>query len=250
MKQSFICLLAANLLAQSLAAQEKIGVYIQAGPWLNMNSYKTTGTGTTHMPKFQLSPGAGLEIEIPLSRKYALVPFVKIYGQKQMVVQNETGGMFTEDSYFRLFNSYLTYNFGALAQYKLIAMKKMDWQLLAGLSFSHSSASANGSSYKYTSNMDGAYTIKIGSENEIGNFERKANFFNIALGTRLATHIRKIGDFKFGFVAYVPLGRMPEVSYISEIIGDKQDLYTNTKTSNRQFNLECSLSYRLFGWRV
>jgi len=250
MKQSFICLCAAHLLAPSLSAQEKIGVYIQAGPWLNMNSYKTTGTGTTHMPAFQLAPGAGLEVEIPLTRQYALIPFVKIYGQKQMVVQNETKGMFTEDSYFRLFNNYLTYNFGAFGQYTLLEKKKMDWQLLAGLSFSHVSASANGSNYKFTSNMDGAYNIAIGSENDMDNFERKANFFNIALGTRLATHIRKIGDFKFGFVAYAPLGRMPEVSYISEFTGDKQTLYTNTHTSNRQFNLECTISYRLFGWRV
>lgn len=250
MKQLLICFGAASLLAQSLSAQEKIGVYIQAGSWMNINNYKTTGTGATYMPAFQFSPGAGLEVEIPLSHKYALIPFVKMYGQKQMVVQNETKGMFAEDSYFRIFNGYLTYNFGVFGQYKLAEMKKMDWQLLAGISFSHCAASANGSSYRYTSKMDGAYTVKIGSENEIDDFGRKTNFFNLALGTRLATHIRKIGDFKFGFVIYAPLGRMPDVSYISEMISDNEYLYTNTHTSNRQFNLECSVSYRLFGWRV
>lgn len=250
MKLSFVCLAAASLLANPLFAQEKIGVYIQAGPWLNINSYKTTGTGETHMPAFQLSPGAGLEVEIPMSRKYAVVPFLKIYGQNQMVVQRESKGMFTDDSYFRLFNNYLTYNFGAFVQYKLAEHRNIGWQLLTGVSFSHASASANGSNYKFTSNMDGAYAIIIGSENDMDNFERKANFFNVGLGTRLATHIRKLGDFKFGFVAYAPLGRMPDVSYISEFQGDKQTLYTNTHTSNRQFNLECTISYRLFGWRV
>lgn len=250
MKHSFICLTAASLLANALSAQEKIGVYLQAGPWLHINSYKTTGTGKTHMPAFQLSPGAGLEVEIPVSPKYAVVPFAKIYGQKQMVVQRDTEGMFTDDSYFRLFNDYLTINFGAFAQYKMAECKQIDWQLLAGLSFSHASASANGSDYKLNFDKDGPYSIIMGSENNIDNFERKANFFNISLGTRLATHIRKVGDFKFGFVAYVPLGRMPDVSYVSEFTTDNQKLYTNTHTSNRQFNLECTISYRLFGWRV
>ncbi|RYD96994.1 MAG: hypothetical protein EOP54_12200 [Sphingobacteriales bacterium] len=251
MKQSFICLIAATLLAQTLYAQEKIGVYLHAGPYLHSNSYKTTGTGATHMPAFQLAPGAGLEVDIPLSEKFSLVPFVKYYGQKQMVEQNESGGMFTEDSYFRVFNTYNNLNVGAFGQYSLVKKKKIEWQLLAGLSFSHAAASANGSSYKYTSNMDGAYTVIIGSDNKMDNFDRKANFVNLSFGSRLQTHIRKLGDFKFGLVVFAPMGHMPEVSYTSEFIGDNnQRLYTRTYTKNRQFNLECSIMYRLFAWRA
>ncbi|OJV56119.1 MAG: hypothetical protein BGO31_18795 [Bacteroidetes bacterium 43-16] len=250
MKQLFVCFLVANLLGQSLSAQEKIGVYLQAGPYLNLNSYKVTGTGSTHMPAAQLSFGTGIEVDIPVARNFAVIPFVKWHGQKQLVEQNESNGMFTEDSYFRLFNSYSTLNVGAFAQYTMMRKRKLDWHLLAGLSFSRSYSTANGSSYKFTSNMDSAYTILIGSENADDNFDRRANHFNISLGSRIATHIKKLGDFKFGLVVFAPLGRMPEVAYSSEFITSGQSLYTHTYTRNRQFNAEVSILYRLFGWRA
>lgn len=252
MKQAFICLLATQLYQQPLLAQaqEKIDVYIQAGPYLHKNSYQTTGIGTTNMPAFQLSPGAGLEVDIPLTDKFAIVPFVKYYSQKQLVEQTESGGMFTDDSYFRVFNTYSNLNAGAFAQYSLVRKKAIDWQLLGGLSFSHIAASANGSSYKYTSNMEGSYTILIGSDHEIGDFSRKSNLVNLSLGSRVQTHINKLGDFKFGLVVFAPMGFLPEVSYKSEFIGDKQTYYTHTNTRNKQYSLEFSIMYRLFGWRM
>ncbi len=251
MKQSFICFIAAGLLVNPLFARDKIGVYIQAGPYLNLNNYKYTGTGSTHMATAQLSYGAGVEVEIPVKRNLSLVPFVKWHNQRLQVEQTESNGMFTPDSYFQVFHGYGTINVGAFAQYSMFKKNNTDWQLLAGLSYAHSSSNLNGVRYKYESNMDGSYSIIVGSDRKEDDFSSKADMMNISLGSRVATHIRKVGDFKFGLIFYAPTGRMPEVNYISEFAsGSGQNLYTHTQTRTRQYSIEISILYRLFGWRA
>ena len=234
--------------------ENKIRLFLQAGPILSFNSYSTTGEGSefVKMKNPNLAFGTGLELNIPVSNKLTLTPILKWQQQKQKIYQDELHRFFQEGSYIYKEWGFWNMNFGAMLEYQLNKNDFSPTNFVFGTSFSHiyQTENSGGSHLIFNPYYPSEVYFEYGSQHLGNDFSLKSNYFNIILGARKEVKVSKLGSFKFGFLAFVPLGKMPTYNFQSTLTSDKETFIVDSYTSSRKMNVEISILYRLFSFKL
>lgn len=243
------------LLSVATQAQDRsLDLFLQANPMLSYNYYQTSGTGLSNMRSAELSPGFGVEVALPVNDKVQLVPFLKYSAITQRVSAanriEQTGLVAQVNTYIT--DKYMQWNQGVMARYTLATEGEVKWQVLGGLGYALLSRTGHsgGGSMTMSSGSNSGLSfpfIEMNVTSARSDQEMSAGFFNIAAGTRFQFNVRHLGELQVGTMFYLPLGYMPEMHFSSNTVLNGISYATETVTSNKKFNLEMTIGYKLFG---
>lgn len=235
-----------SFLASSQSMETKF--FVQPIPVFNLSTSSNEGIGTTQLNKLNAAGGLGAEIDLRFNKKFSLIPFAKYYIQKQKVKQTEMFNTMEQGSYFYNAWGYWNLNVGLMYAQRFGNTEKLHFEIPIGISYSMIKKYENKDGYHIITSQSLAYRYKAYPEKE--DWTTGSNYFNIVLGARVENKIKKIGVFKFGLLLFLPLGNMPEYNFTSEIAANGMLYQTNTNTQSKQFNLELSILYQLFSFKV
>lgn len=234
------------LIANTAFSQsEKFNIGVQLNPILHYNDVTVSDKQLGHMKPINVGFQGGVEVNYNITPKWTIAPTFKYFTKSQKIESKEFLGYFNEESFQRRTYRFESFCFGAILKYK---MKNF----MPSIGALYSIENHNSFNWSYHLYGDNPKTVHLGSygwlytPNDIG--LKQTNFYAL-IGLRKTSKIKKIGTFEYGFVAYLPLKKMPAYTFDQIFItSDQGEVTTSVNYSSRQYSMECSIIYYLFNY--